>query len=180
MCGLSNFQDSLEELNETTSNEDLDSLFGPLYEEYYAMRTSEMSDNSAVNTLDFEDTPSSSSVIVEDHEAPQLVSSSEEPIANEHTTLVLDNHSNEQVQEDVAKLDGNTFMNQFGTTKFEEADSSSNYQDPSNMHEFHQQHRFTDRWTKNYPMEHVSEKIMIFKLNKSFGFNNDKQVTCNT
>ncbi|GJR83513.1 retrovirus-related pol polyprotein from transposon TNT 1-94 [Tanacetum coccineum] len=79
----SNFQNLSEELNETPSKEDLDNLFGPLYEEYYVTRTTEVSDNSAVNTLDNEDIPSSSSIIVEDHDAPQIVSSSEEPIVNE-------------------------------------------------------------------------------------------------
>ncbi|GKG25162.1 hypothetical protein Tco_0395790, partial [Tanacetum coccineum] len=98
------------------------------------MRTPEVSDNFAAHTLDNEDTLSSSSIIVEDHEAPQLVSSSEEPTANEPTTPVSDTHSDEQVQEDVAELDGNTFINPFGTPAFEEAESSSNYQDPSNMH----------------------------------------------
>ncbi|GJR01053.1 hypothetical protein Tco_0524037 [Tanacetum coccineum] len=98
--------------------------------EYYAMRTPKVSDNFTANTLDNKDTLSSSSIIVEDHEVPQLVSSSEEPIANEPTTPVSDKHSDKQVQEDVAKLDGNTFMNPFGTFKFEEAKSSSNYHDP--------------------------------------------------
>ncbi|GKA07722.1 retrovirus-related pol polyprotein from transposon TNT 1-94 [Tanacetum coccineum] len=38
---------------------------------------------------------------------------------------------------------------------FKEAESSSIYQDPSNMHEFHQTYRSTDKWTKNYPIEQV-------------------------
>ncbi|GJU28258.1 retrovirus-related pol polyprotein from transposon TNT 1-94 [Tanacetum coccineum] len=61
------------------------------------------------------DTPSSSSIIVEEHEAPQLVSSSEEPIANEPTTLASDDNADESVQEDIAELDGNTFINPFHT-----------------------------------------------------------------
>ncbi|GJW02616.1 integrase, catalytic region, zinc finger, CCHC-type containing protein [Tanacetum coccineum] len=151
----SNFQNSSEELNEIPLKEDLDNLFGPLYEQYYATRTTEVSDNYTVNTLDNEDTPSSYSIIIEGHDAPQLVSSSKESITNEPTTPVLDNRSDEQVQEDVAELDGNTFMNPFRTTELKEAESSSNYQDPSNMYEFHQQHRFIDRWTKNRPTEQV-------------------------
>ncbi|GJS32691.1 gag-pol polyprotein [Tanacetum coccineum] len=154
-----NFQDSSEEVNEIPLKEDLDNLFGALYEEYYVTRTPELLDNSVANTLDNEDTPSSSLIIIEDHDAPQIVSSSEEPIANKPTTPVFDNHSDEHVQEDVAELDGNTFMNPFGTPEFEEAKSSSNYQDPSNMHEFHQQHRFTDRWTKNHQIEKVIMSI---------------------
>ncbi|GKD67469.1 retrovirus-related pol polyprotein from transposon TNT 1-94 [Tanacetum coccineum] len=38
---------------------------------------------------------------------------------------------------------------------FEEAESSSTYQDLSNMHEFHQNHRSSDKWTKNHPIEQV-------------------------
>nr|GEV88098.1 hypothetical protein [Tanacetum cinerariifolium] len=116
--------ESSEELNETPLKEDLDNLFGHLYKEYYATRTLKVLDNSAVNTLDNEDTPSSSLITVEDHEAPQLVSSLEEPIANEPRTLVSDNHSDEQVQEDVAELERNTFINLFKTPEFEEANLS--------------------------------------------------------
>ncbi|GJS38262.1 hypothetical protein Tco_0563305 [Tanacetum coccineum] len=66
----SNFQDSSEELIEIPSKEDLESLFGPLYEEYFETRTPEVLDNSTTNTLDNEDTPSSSLIIVEDHDDP--------------------------------------------------------------------------------------------------------------
>ncbi|GKC15445.1 hypothetical protein Tco_1012227 [Tanacetum coccineum] len=121
----------------------------------YAPRTSEVSDNSAVNTLDKEDTPSSSLIIVEDNDASQIVSSSKESIAQESLTSVLDTHSDEQIQEDISKLDGNTIMHSFKTPKFEEAESSSNFQDPSNMHEFHQQHRYTNKWTKIHPIEQM-------------------------
>nr|GEU51909.1 hypothetical protein [Tanacetum cinerariifolium] len=107
----------------------------------YETRTLEVLDNSAANTLDTEDTPSSSSIIVEDHEAPQIVSSLKEPIANEPSTPVSDNNFEEPVQEDIAELDENTCINPFGAYAFKEAESSSNYQDLSNMHEFYQQHR---------------------------------------
>ncbi|GJV18351.1 retrovirus-related pol polyprotein from transposon TNT 1-94 [Tanacetum coccineum] len=106
-------------------------------------------------TLNNEDTYSSSLIIVEENEAPQVVSSLEEPITNEPTTLVSDNNADDSVQEDVAELDKNTFINPFYTHALEEAESSSTYQDPSNMHEFYQQHRLTDKWTKNHPIEQV-------------------------
>ncbi|GJZ86573.1 hypothetical protein Tco_0658183 [Tanacetum coccineum] len=63
-------QNSSEELNEIPSKEDLDNLFGRLYEEYYVRRTPEVSDNSASNTLNNEDTPSSFSIIIKDHDSP--------------------------------------------------------------------------------------------------------------
>ncbi|GJU48420.1 hypothetical protein Tco_1217975 [Tanacetum coccineum] len=89
-------------MNDIPSHQDLDNLFGPMYEEYYAPRTSEVSENSAANTLDNEDTPSSSSIIVEDNDAPQIATSSEELIAQESSTPVLDTHYDEQIQEDIA------------------------------------------------------------------------------
>ncbi|GJU68941.1 retrovirus-related pol polyprotein from transposon TNT 1-94 [Tanacetum coccineum] len=97
--------------------------------EYYDTRTPEVSNNSAANTLNNEDTSSSSLIIVEEHEAPQVVSSLEEPIANEPTTLVSDDNANESVQKDVAELDENTFINLFCTPALEEVKSSSTYQD---------------------------------------------------
>ncbi|GKA37182.1 copia protein [Tanacetum coccineum] len=119
------------------------------------MRSLEISLNFAANTLNNEDTPLSSSIIVEENEATQVVSSSEEPIVNEPTTLVSDDNVDESVQEDTAELDGNTFINPFCTPVLKEAESSLTYQDPSNMHEFYQQHRSTYRWTKNHPIEQV-------------------------
>nr|GEU99954.1 integrase, catalytic region, zinc finger, CCHC-type, peptidase aspartic, catalytic [Tanacetum cinerariifolium] len=125
-------RDSSEELNEIPSQQDLDNLFGPLYEEYYAPSTFEVSNNSAANTLDDEDTLSPSSIIFEDSDASQMVSSLEEPITKESLTPVLETHSDEQIQKDVTELDENTIMHSYKIHEFEEADSSSNYQDPSN------------------------------------------------
>ncbi|GJU75306.1 retrovirus-related pol polyprotein from transposon TNT 1-94 [Tanacetum coccineum] len=122
-----NSQDSSDDMNEIPSQQDLDNLFGPLYEEYYASSTSKVTNNSPVNTLDVEDTPSPSLIIVEDSDAPQIVTSSEELITQESSISVLENHFDEQLQED----------------------------DPSNMHEFHQRHRYTNKWTKNHPIKQV-------------------------
>ncbi|GKB25049.1 integrase, catalytic region, zinc finger, CCHC-type containing protein [Tanacetum coccineum] len=104
---------NFDDMNEIPSQQDLDNLFGHLYEECYAPSTFEVSNNSAVNTLDVEDTPSPSSIIIEDSDAPQIVTSSEEPIKQESSIPVLDTHSDEQLQQDVAKLDGNTIMHSF-------------------------------------------------------------------
>ncbi|GKF17651.1 retrovirus-related pol polyprotein from transposon TNT 1-94, partial [Tanacetum coccineum] len=104
----SNFQDSSEDSNETSSKEDLDNLFGPLYEEYYETRSPQVSTNSATNTFNNEDTPSSSSIIVEENEAPQIASSSKEPIANEPTTPISNDNADDSVQKDTKELDENT------------------------------------------------------------------------
>ncbi|GKC92887.1 hypothetical protein Tco_1158329, partial [Tanacetum coccineum] len=89
------------------SKTDLDNLFGPMYEEYYAMSSPEALDNSAANTLDNENISSSSSIVVEEDEAPQIVSSSAEQVDTEPNSLVLNDNADEFVQEDVADFDGN-------------------------------------------------------------------------
>ncbi|GKB00819.1 retrovirus-related pol polyprotein from transposon TNT 1-94, partial [Tanacetum coccineum] len=126
-----------------------------MYEEYYVSSSQEVSDNSAANTLDNDHTSSSSSIVVDQDDAPPIVASSEEQVVTEPNSPVLNEVADEFVQEDVADFDGNTFHNAPQTPEFDVAESSSTYQDPSNMHQFHQQHRSIDRWTKNHPLEQV-------------------------
>ncbi|GJV03629.1 retrovirus-related pol polyprotein from transposon TNT 1-94 [Tanacetum coccineum] len=73
------------------------------------------------------------------------------------TTLL---HHRQSCEEDealnnVANFDENVFYNAPPTHVFKEVESSSTYHDLSNMHEFHQKHRSSDRWTKNHPIEQV-------------------------
>ncbi|GJR63794.1 hypothetical protein Tco_1505956 [Tanacetum coccineum] len=56
-------------------------------------------------------------------EAPQIVSSSVEQVANEPNSPVLNENADELVQEDVADLVGNVFYNAPPTLMFEEAES---------------------------------------------------------
>ncbi|GJT22017.1 copia protein [Tanacetum coccineum] len=111
-----------------------------MYEEYYPTSSNKVSDNSAANTLDNDHTSSSSSIVVDHDDAPPIVSSSEEQVVIEPNSPVLNEVADEFVQEDVADFDGNTFHNAPQTPEFDVAESSSTYQDPSNMHQFHQQH----------------------------------------
>ncbi|GJS46621.1 uncharacterized mitochondrial protein-like protein [Tanacetum coccineum] len=104
----------------------------------------------APNTLHNEDTPSSSTTIVDDNEAPQIVSTSKEP-----TSPILNDLAGESIQEDTSELDENTFINPFCSPVSKENESSSTNQDQSNMHEFYQQHRSTDKWTTNHPLNKV-------------------------
>ncbi|GJY41696.1 retrovirus-related pol polyprotein from transposon TNT 1-94 [Tanacetum coccineum] len=95
----------------------------------------EVSDNSAVNTLDNENTSSSSSIVVEEDEAPQIVSSLAEQVATEPNSPVLNENVDELVEEDVTEFNRNVFYYPPQTPIFEEAESSSIYQYPSNVHE---------------------------------------------
>ncbi|GKB23392.1 hypothetical protein Tco_0862793 [Tanacetum coccineum] len=120
-------------------------------EEYFKKRSPEVSTNSAApTTLNNEDTPSSSSIIVEHNEAPPLVSSSKEQIS-----LISIDVGDEYIQEDYANLNRNTLITSFNPPVFEEAESSSTTQDPSNMHEFNQVYPSTHTWTKVHPLEQV-------------------------
>ncbi|GKB81079.1 putative reverse transcriptase domain-containing protein, partial [Tanacetum coccineum] len=82
-----NVEDSLAESNQTPLKEDLDDLFGLLYEEYYEVSKPEVSTNSAeLTTFNNENTPSSLKIIIDDNEAPPIVSTFEEstsPISND-------------------------------------------------------------------------------------------------
>ncbi|GKE33622.1 retrovirus-related pol polyprotein from transposon TNT 1-94 [Tanacetum coccineum] len=136
-----------------------------MYEEYYPTGSHEVSDNFAANTLDNDHISSSLSIVVEQDDAPQIVSSLEEQVVTDPNSPVLNEVANEFDQEDVADFDGNTFHNAPQTPEFDVAVSSSTYQDPSNMHQFYQQHRSIDRWTKNHPLKQVIGDLS--KPNKS-------------
>nr|GEV92042.1 reverse transcriptase [Tanacetum cinerariifolium] len=121
-CGV----DSSEESSQILSKAGLDELFGPLYDEYSAGRNEEVSTNSAATTLSNNpNKPSTSSIIVDINEAPQIV-----PNYEETTSLVTHDIPNEFIQEDYANIDRNTFINQFGIHATDETESSSTNMDP--------------------------------------------------
>ncbi|GJT10148.1 putative reverse transcriptase domain-containing protein [Tanacetum coccineum] len=68
-----NFNDSSEDSQFVPSTTDLDNLFGPMYEEYDPTSSNEVSDNSAANTLYNDHTSSSSSIVVDQDDAPPIV-----------------------------------------------------------------------------------------------------------
>nr|GFD40145.1 hypothetical protein [Tanacetum cinerariifolium] len=96
--------DSSAEDTSIPSKEYLGNLFDLMFEEYFKERHSEVSINSTTQTtLNNQDTPSSSSIIIEDNEALPLVSSSEEQISP-----ISNNKDNELIQEeDYANIEEN-------------------------------------------------------------------------
>nr|GEU54436.1 hypothetical protein [Tanacetum cinerariifolium] len=64
------------------------------------------------------------------------------------TAFVADNVPN-------AVLDGDLFVNPFGTPSTESIVSSTQYVDPSNMHSFYQPYPHDYQWTKDHPLEQV-------------------------
>nr|GEW68153.1 uncharacterized mitochondrial protein AtMg00810-like [Tanacetum cinerariifolium] len=121
--GTNQFQDndSLAEDNSIQPKNDMDNLFGLMFEEYFKKRSPEVSINSATQTTpNNQDTHSSSSIIIEENEAPLLVSSSDEQVSP-----ISSNEADELNQKEYsAELDGNTFLSPYHTLMFEEAESS--------------------------------------------------------
>ncbi|GJS40458.1 integrase, catalytic region, zinc finger, CCHC-type containing protein [Tanacetum coccineum] len=75
---FNNHNSSAEQMN-TPSKEDLDNLFGPMFEKYYEQKSSDTPIYSAAQpTQVHEDSPSTSSIIVDTHEAPPVVTTSDE------------------------------------------------------------------------------------------------------
>ncbi|GJV93256.1 retrovirus-related pol polyprotein from transposon TNT 1-94 [Tanacetum coccineum] len=141
--------DIAESMN-TPSKEDLDSFFGPMYEEYFKKRSSKMSINSAAQQVhNHEDSPSTSSIIVEEHEAPPIVT-----ISEEQTSPISLNEVDEFNQQDSVEFDVNTLLTPYDALDFSEAESSTAL-DPSNMHEFLQVQPSTHIWTKAHPLKQV-------------------------
>nr|GEY26245.1 Gag-Pol polyprotein [Tanacetum cinerariifolium] len=77
------------------------------------------------------------------------------PVATESKTPALNENADEIIQEAIAGFEGNGFYNPLHTPMFEEVESCSTYQDPSNMHEFHETYRSTNKWTKNHKIKQV-------------------------
>ncbi|GJW72702.1 gag-pol polyprotein [Tanacetum coccineum] len=88
--------------------------------------------------------------IVEDNEAPPVVSFSKEQISP-----ISNDFIDESVQEDFVDLDENALFTPYNSPMFEEAELSSTAKHPSNIHDFPQVQPSTHTWTKSHPLEQV-------------------------
>ncbi|GJT79075.1 retrovirus-related pol polyprotein from transposon TNT 1-94 [Tanacetum coccineum] len=146
-----NNQNSSDDLMNTPSKEDLDNLFGPMFEDYFEQKSSDTTINSAAQpTHDQEDSPSTSSIIVDTHEAPPVVTTSDE-----QTSPISLQESDEFNQEDSADFDGNTQFVPYDSLNHEEIESSTTNLEPSNVQNFHQVQPSTHIWTKDHPLDQV-------------------------
>nr|GEZ98638.1 hypothetical protein [Tanacetum cinerariifolium] len=123
-----------------------------MYEEYFEKRSLEVSINfAAQTTLNNQNTPSSSSIIVKGIEAPLLVSSSKE-----QNFLISNDEAHKLIQEeDSIYLDENTLLSPYHTPMFEEGESSSTAKDPSNTQVTTPIQPPTHSWTKAHPLDQV-------------------------
>ncbi|GJR95535.1 hypothetical protein Tco_0267709 [Tanacetum coccineum] len=145
-----NHNSSAETMN-TPSKEDLDNLFGPMYEEYFEKKFSDTPINSATQLSQiYEDSPSTSSIIVDEHEAPPIVTTSDE-----QTSPISLTEADEFNQEDSADFDGNSQFVPYNPLSHEEIESSTTALEPSNVQNFHQVQPSTHIWTKDHPLDQV-------------------------
>ncbi|GJS37221.1 retrovirus-related pol polyprotein from transposon TNT 1-94 [Tanacetum coccineum] len=113
----------------TPSKEDLNNLFCPMFEEYFKQQSSDTPIYFAVQpTQVHEDSPSTSSIIVDSDEAPLIVTTFEK-----QTNLISLTESDEVNQEDSANFDGNTQFVPYNPPSHKEIESSTTALEPSNF-----------------------------------------------
>ncbi|GJX94516.1 retrovirus-related pol polyprotein from transposon TNT 1-94 [Tanacetum coccineum] len=123
------------------SQQELDLLFGPLYDEFFTAGTSSVNKSSS---------PTDSSK-QQDTSPTTNIQSPLEP-----TTLINVNvEENNDDQAADTQFQQDKFINHFCTSVREIAESSSRNIDNSNMHTFYQPHDPEYRWTKDHPLEHI-------------------------
>ncbi|GJW93535.1 putative ribonuclease H-like domain-containing protein [Tanacetum coccineum] len=143
---FNNHNSSAEPMH-TPSKEDLDNLFGPMFEEYYEQKSSDTPIYSAAQpTQVHEDSTSTSSM----HEAPPVVTTSDE-----QTSPISLTEADEFNQEDTAEFDGNAQFVPYNPPSREEIESSTTALVPSNVQNFHQVQPSTHIWTKDHPLDQV-------------------------
>ncbi|GJX88353.1 putative ribonuclease H-like domain-containing protein [Tanacetum coccineum] len=141
----------LDETMNTPSKEDLDNFFGPMFEEYFEHQSSDTPINSAAQpTLVHEDSPTTSSIIVDKHEVPPVVTTSDK-----QTSPISLTEFDEFNQEDSANFDGNAQFVPYNPPSHEEIESSTTALEPSNVQNFHQVQPSTHIWTKDHPLDQV-------------------------
>ncbi|GJS45068.1 retrovirus-related pol polyprotein from transposon TNT 1-94 [Tanacetum coccineum] len=146
-----NYQNSSDDLMNTPSKEDLDNLFGLMFEDYFEQKSSDTTINFAAQpTHDQEDSPSTSSIIVNTHKVPPIVTTSVE-----QTSSISLQESDEFNQEDSADFDGNTQFVPYDSLNHKEIKSSTTNLVPSNVQNFHQVQPSTHIWTKDHPLDQV-------------------------
>nr|GEU75405.1 retrovirus-related Pol polyprotein from transposon TNT 1-94 [Tanacetum cinerariifolium] len=146
---------------QTLSNEDLDNLFGPMYEEYFKKRPSKVSINFATQKVyNNKDSPSTSLIIVEEQEAPPIVTS-----FDEQSFAISRFEADELNQEDLTEFDGNTLLTPYDVPNFNEA-----HQICMNSTKFNPQHIFGQKhilWN-NQPNGFVDQDFpnQVYRLKK--------------
>ncbi|GKC33006.1 retrovirus-related pol polyprotein from transposon TNT 1-94 [Tanacetum coccineum] len=113
----------------TPSKEDLDNLFGLMFEEYFEKRSFDTPINSAAQPTQFhKDSPSTSSIIVDKHEAPHI-----ETTSDKQTSPISLTAADEFNQEDSTNFNGNLDFVPYNASSHEEIEFSTAALELSNV-----------------------------------------------
>ncbi|GJR11816.1 retrovirus-related pol polyprotein from transposon TNT 1-94 [Tanacetum coccineum] len=124
------------------SQQELDLLFGPLYDEFFTAGTSSVNKSSSLTK----------NYTQQDTQPTSNIHPTTEPIT---PTIIVHAEENNDNQEVDAYFEPYESVNPFCTPVREEAESSSRNVDNFNMHTFYQRHQSEHRWTKDHPLEQV-------------------------
>ncbi|GJV32254.1 retrovirus-related pol polyprotein from transposon TNT 1-94 [Tanacetum coccineum] len=128
---------SVDSMN-TPSKEDLDNLFGPMFDEYFEKKSSVTPINFASQkTQSNEDSPSN------------------ETIYGEQTSPISSTETDEINQEDSATFNDNLDLIPYNPSNSEEIESSTAAIESTNVQNFHQVQPSTHIWTKDHPLDQV-------------------------
>ncbi|GJR61513.1 retrovirus-related pol polyprotein from transposon TNT 1-94 [Tanacetum coccineum] len=148
----------------TTSNE-LDLLFGPIFDQLLNGTTQVVSKSFAVTATDAPNqrqqqhtTPSTSTTVAADT-PPLNYQTTPETTSQAPTQAPIvtatENFNQPETNKEYAQVDEDEFINIFSTPVQERGETSSRYVDSLNMHTFYQRHPSEHHWTKDHPLEQV-------------------------
>nr|GEV20973.1 hypothetical protein [Tanacetum cinerariifolium] len=125
------------------SQQELDLLFGPLYDEFFTTGTSSVNKSSSpTNNSNQQDTQPTTNI---------------QPIPEPSTPTYVHAEENNDNQPEEEHLQDDEFTNPYCTTVQEVVESSSHNIGNSNVHTFNQPQVSEYRWTKDHPPEQVRE-----------------------
>nr|GEU84430.1 reverse transcriptase domain-containing protein [Tanacetum cinerariifolium] len=140
----------IEPMN-TLSKEDLDNLFCPMFEEYFGKKSSDTPINFVAQPTQLhEDSPSTSSITIDEHGVPPI-----ETTSDEQTSSIFLIEADELHQEYSVNFDGNSQFVIYNRSSYEAIESSSTALEPLNVHNFHQVQPSTHSWTKDHSLDQV-------------------------
>nr|GEZ09653.1 hypothetical protein [Tanacetum cinerariifolium] len=135
----------------TTSNE-LDLLFSPMFDELLNGSSKVVSKSSAVSAADAPYQCQQPTTPLNNHTTPaptcQTSSITTTVRSYENITQAEPHAKNNEVADD-------EFINIFSTPVQDQGETSSRHVDSSNMHTFYQRYPSEQRWTKDHPLEQV-------------------------
>nr|GEV52764.1 hypothetical protein [Tanacetum cinerariifolium] len=141
----------------TTSLQELEMLFGLMFDEYFNGVTPFVSKSSVVTTVDASNklqqpnTTLSNSTTVAAYITQLDIQTKPEPTTQAPTVTTTEDIN----QAENAQVNEDEFINIFDTPVHEVGESSSLHVDPSNMHTFYQRHPSKYHWKKDNPLERV-------------------------